>query len=86
MQQLLMLLPVYLCNTPFDDVFAVPREYHLLSVIVYIANHFTCILLRPGTSSKEYFLCDNLQERIVWIAEGIGNGHLLQYALYYLDC
>uniref|UniRef100_A0A915J8H7 Uncharacterized protein n=1 Tax=Romanomermis culicivorax TaxID=13658 RepID=A0A915J8H7_ROMCU len=66
MQQLLMLPPIYLCNAPFDDVFALPMEltYHLLSVMVYISNHLACMLLPPGTSSKEYFLWDDLQERM----------------------
>uniref|UniRef100_A0A915K4B2 Uncharacterized protein n=1 Tax=Romanomermis culicivorax TaxID=13658 RepID=A0A915K4B2_ROMCU len=71
MQQLLMLPPIYLCNAPFNDVFALPteltfnrRRYHLLSVIVYNSNHFACIVLRPGTSSKEYYLCDDLQEKM----------------------
>uniref|UniRef100_A0A915JPF0 Uncharacterized protein n=1 Tax=Romanomermis culicivorax TaxID=13658 RepID=A0A915JPF0_ROMCU len=40
--------------------------YHLLSVIVNISNHFACILLRPGTRTKEYFLCDDSQERREW--------------------
>uniref|UniRef100_A0A915HEU7 SWIM-type domain-containing protein n=1 Tax=Romanomermis culicivorax TaxID=13658 RepID=A0A915HEU7_ROMCU len=48
------------------DLYGAANEYHLLSVIVYIPNHFACILLQPGTSSKEYFLCDDLQERMEW--------------------
>uniref|UniRef100_A0A915HPV0 Uncharacterized protein n=1 Tax=Romanomermis culicivorax TaxID=13658 RepID=A0A915HPV0_ROMCU len=35
-----------------------------------LCNDVTCILIQPGTATKEYYFCDNLQQNMQW-----GNGY-----------
>uniref|UniRef100_A0A915L9V4 Uncharacterized protein n=1 Tax=Romanomermis culicivorax TaxID=13658 RepID=A0A915L9V4_ROMCU len=52
------------------------KPFHLLSVIIHLNDHFTCILIRPGTATKEYYFWDDLQERMEQVNVGVGNTYI----------